>query len=62
MNKLHKHFTWAKENYQHKNYQSTIFTGFDVSMLSPMCIMIVKLVESIDLSCFEQFYKTNNIT
>lgn len=62
MNKLHKHFTWVKENYQHKNYQSTIFTGFDVSMLSPMCIMIDKLVESIDLSCFEQYYKANSIT
>lgn len=62
MSKSHKHSTWVKENFQHKNYQSTIFTGFDNSMLSPICIMIDKLVENIDLSCFEQYYKANDIT
>ena len=61
MAKPHKHFTWIKEKFQHKNYQSTIFTGFDASMISPMCIMIDKLVDSIDLSCFGQYYKANDI-
>ena len=30
-------------------------------MISPMCIMIDKLVDSIDLSCFGQYYKANDI-
>lgn len=62
MTKSQKHSTWIKGNFQHKNYQSTIFTGFDDSILSPICIMIEKLANSIDLSCFEQYYKSNNIT
>lgn len=59
---LPKQFTWVKEKFQYKNYQSNIFTGFDDSMPSPMCIMINKLVDSIDLSCLVQYYKSNNIT
>jgi len=27
MAKPHKHFTWTKEKFQHKNYQSTISTS-----------------------------------
>lgn len=61
MAKSHGHSTWIEYDYQHKNYQAAVFTGFDISMLPPMCIMINALVNSIDLSCFSQYYKANEV-
>jgi len=58
----HLHSTWVKENFQPKNYQGVIFTGFNSIMLSSMTIVIDKFVDTIPLSFFEKYYKSNNKT
>lgn len=60
MTKSQQQFTWIKDNFQQKDYQAEIFIGFDYNKLTPICIMIDKFVDTIDLSCFDQYYKTNN--
>jgi hypothetical protein len=48
--------------YQPKQYQTRFFLGFESSMISPMCAVIDHFVDHIDLSCFEQYIKSNDIT
>lgn len=59
MTKSQQHSTWFRDNFQEKDYQIEIFVGFDFNKLSPICIMIDKFVDDIDLSCFNQYYKSN---
>lgn len=53
--------TWIEENFQSKTYQGVIFVGFDSSMISPMTIIIDKFLDTIDLSFFEKYYKSDEI-
>ena len=48
--------------FQCKQYQCFIFTGFDSTMISPMCAVIDHYVDHIDLSCFDQYVKSNKVT
>jgi len=45
--------------FQPKQYQTLLFLGFDSSMISPMCAVIDHFVDHIDLSCFDQYIKSN---
>jgi hypothetical protein len=47
--------------YQQKQYQARIFTGFDPTMISPMCAVIDHFVDQLDLSCFSQHVKSDRI-
>lgn len=60
MTKSQQQSTWIENNYQEKDYQVEIFMGFDFNKLSPICIMIDKFADTIDLSFFDQYYKSNN--
>ena len=51
----------AHSFFQSKQYQTRIFLGFDPSMISPMCAVIDHFVDHIDLSCFNQYIKSNRI-
>ena len=46
--------------FQHKQYQTLLFLGFDSSMISPMCAVIDHFVDHIDLSCFDQYVKSDS--
>lgn len=59
MTKSQQQSTWIKNNYQEKDYQIEIFLGFDLNKISPITIIIDKFVDTIDLSCFNQYYKSN---
>ena len=61
MIKSQSNSTWLKSIYQSKTFQTLIFTGFDFNMLSPMSIIINNFVDNIDLSFFDQYYKSNKI-
>jgi len=62
MTKSQSHSTWLRSIYQPKEFQSVIFTGFELNSLSPMCIIINDFVDSIDLSFFDDYYKANRKT
>ena len=53
--------TWIEDIYQPKSVQITMFTGFEMSMLSKMTIMIDYFVDNIDLSFFNHYYKYDEI-
>ena len=48
--------------FQPKQYQTRLFLGFEPSMISPMCAVIDHFVDHTDLSCFDQYVKSNSIT
>jgi len=48
--------------FQPKQYQTRLFLGFDPSMISPMCAIIDHFYDHIDLSCFDQYIKSNRVT
>jgi transposase len=58
----HSHSKWVEENFQPKNYQGTVFVGFDCNALSPMTILIDKFLDTIDLSFFQRYYQSNSKT
>lgn len=53
--------TWFEDIFQQnrKNFQTIIITGFDFKTISSMCLIIDDFVEKIDLSFFNQYYKSN---
>jgi len=55
-------FTWDEEIYQSHNFQTVLFTGFDHSKLSPMCVIISSFIDTMDLSFFKQYHKSNKLT
>lgn len=61
MNKSQLNCNWTRTNFQAKEYQTEIFMGFNINELSYMTIMINSLIENLDLSLFDQYYKSNNV-
>jgi len=47
--------------FQTKQYQCCYFTGFDSAMISPMCAVIDHFIDHLDLSCFNQYIKSNSV-
>ena len=52
----------AQQNtfFQAKEYQTRIFLGFDPTMISPVCAVIDHFVDNLDLTCFNQYTKSND--
>jgi transposase len=47
--------------FQSKKYQTQLFLGFEPSMVSPMCAVIDHFFDHIDLTCFQQYVKSNKV-
>jgi hypothetical protein len=56
MTKSQVNSTWVDEIYQPKDFQLTIFTGYELSMLNQMTIVIDNFVDSLDLTCFDRHF------
>jgi transposase len=62
MTKSQVNSTWVEQIYHPKDFQMAIFTGYEFSMLNQMTIIIDSFVDSIDLSCFDKHFFSNEKT
>jgi hypothetical protein len=47
--------------YQQKQYQTRYFMGFDPTMISPRCAVIDHFADHLDLTCFNQYVKSDSV-
>ena len=59
MTKSQLNSTWVEDVYQPKDFQLTIFMGYDLSILNQMTIIIDNFVDNLNLSYFEQYNHSN---
>ena len=61
MTKPQHNCTWLKEIFQPLNFQTTIFSGFDLKKINPIAIVINDFVNKMNFSFFKQYYNSNKI-